>query len=189
MKELYNYINGKVTIIRGDYIVLENNGIGYEIRVPNPFKLKLNEDYKIYTYLHVRDDIRDLYGFTTIKEKDLFLKLISVKGIGPKTALAVIGSAEIEKVIEAIESKNSKYLQRFPGIGPKASQQIVLDLFGKVNFDEAIPTEDPKATIIKDALRSMGYSITEIKKVEKVIIENLDKDNNEILKIALKNLI
>lgn len=186
---MYYYINGKVTLIKGDFIVLENNGVGYMIKIPNPFKLKLNENYTIYTYLHIRDDNQELYGFTNQKEKDLFLKLISVKGIGPKTALTIIGSADIEIIIEAIESKNSKYLQRFPGIGPKAAQQIVLDLFGKVNFDELDSKEDSKATLIKDALKSMGYSLSEIKKVEKIIFDNLDKDSNELLKIALKNLI
>lgn len=186
---MYNYIIGKVTVIRGDYIVLENSGIGYSIRIPNPFSLKLNEEYKIFTYLHIRDDVRDLYGFTTIQERDLFLKLISVKGIGPKGGLAIVASDSIDKVITAIESKNAKYLQRFPGIGPKASQQIVLDLYGKVNFNDSQDNEDPKVSIIKDALKSMGYSTQEIKKVNQIIIDNIDKDNNEILKLALKNLI
>lgn len=186
---MYNYIIGIVTVIRGDYIVLENNNIGYTIRVPHPFDLQLNEEHKIFTYLHIRDDVRDLYGFTTNQERDLFLKLISVKGIGPKGGLAIIASDSIDKVISAIESKNAKYLQRFPGIGPKASQQIVLDLHGKVNFNETNPSDDPKISVIKDALKSMGYSTAEIKRIEKVIIDNLEKENNEILKIALKNLI
>ena len=186
---MYNYFIGKVTLIRGDYIVLETNNIGYTIRVPNPFNLKLDEEYKIYTYLHIRDNIQDLYGFTSIEERDLFLKLISVKGIGPKGGLAIIASDSIDKVIDAIDSKNAKYLQRFPGIGPKASQQIVLDLHGKVNFNETNSNVDPKVNVIKDALKSMGYSSSEIKRIEKFIIDNLDKENNEILKIVLKNLI
>ena len=185
---MYNYIIGKVSLIRGDYIVLENYGIGYQIKVPNPFNLKLNEDYKIFTYLHIRDDLRELYGFTTNEERDLFLKLISVKGIGPKGGLAIIASDSIDKVISAIASKNANYLQRFPGIGPKASQQIVLDLYGKVDFNSS-QADDPKTSIIKDALKSMGYSNQEIKRIQKVIIDNLDKDNNEILKLCLKNLI
>lgn len=186
---MYNYITGKVTIIRGDYIVLENNGIGYQIKMANPFSLKLNEEYKIFTYLHLREDIQELYGFNTIQERDLFLKLISVKGIGPKGGLAIIASDSIDNVIKAIDSKNASYLQRFPGIGPKASQQIVLDLFGKINFDESTNNNDPKVEIIKDALKSMGYSPQEIKRVNKLIIDNLDKDNNDILKLCLKNLI
>lgn len=185
---MYNYIIGKITIIKGDYIVLENNGIGYQIRMPNPFNLKLNEEYKIFTYFHIRDDIRDLYGFYSTEERDLFLKLISVKGIGPKGGLAIIASDSIDKVIKAIESKNSQYLQRFPGIGPKAAQQIVLDLYGKINFNDS-QESDSKLSVIKDALRSMGYSNQEINKLQKIIIDNLEKDTNEILKICLKNLI
>ncbi len=185
---MYNYIKGTITIIKGSYIVLENNDIGYTIKLANPFALTINTEYKIFTYLHVRDDIRDLYGFLTEEERDLFLKLISVKGIGPKGALAIIASDSIDKVIEAIESKNSKYLQRFPGIGPKSSQQIVLDLHGKLSFSDA-ESQDPKASLIIDALKAMGYNANEIKKIDKVIFDNLDKNHNEILKIVLKKLI
>lgn len=186
---MYNYIFGKVTYIQGNYIVLENNNIGYQIRTPNPLNFTKNEEYKIYTYLHVREDIFDLYGFKTIEERELFLKLISVKGIGPKGALAILASGSIDGVIAAINSKDSKYLQRFPGIGPKASQQIILDLHGKIDFEEQNNQVNPKVKIIQDALRSMGYNQTEIKKVNQTIIDNLDKDDSELLRIILKNII
>ena len=84
---MYGYIIGKVTKITPKYIIQENNGIGYIIIVPNPYNFKLNEDYKIYTYQYVREDQNDLYGFLTDEEKEMFLKLISVSGIGPKSAL------------------------------------------------------------------------------------------------------
>lgn len=185
---MYNYIKGTVTLIKGDYLVLENNNIGYNIKMPNPFNLKLNTEYLIYTHVYRRDDIENIYGFQTLEERDLFLRLISVKGIGPKGALAIIASDSTTKVIEAIEAKDAKYLQRFPGIGPKSSQQIILDLYGKVSFHEQ-PTYNPKIEEISNALAAMGYKTNEIKKIHKTILENQDQDNSTILKLVLRQLI
>jgi Holliday junction DNA helicase RuvA len=185
---MINYIKGTVTIIKGEYIVIESNSIGYLIKTSNPFSFELNSEIKIYTYLHVREDAIELYGFKTIEERDLFLKLISVKGIGPKGALAIIASGTIDKVITAINDGDSKYLQRFPGIGPKASQQIILDLHGKLDFNEMQAKENPKIKDIKDALKSMGYSVNEIKTINPIIEANLDKPVNELIKLVLKKL-
>ena len=106
---MFNYIKGKITIIQGDYIVIENNSIGFQIKTANPFNFNLNEDIILYTYLHVREDIFDLYGFKTIDEKNLFLQLISVKGLGPKGALAILASGKISEVINAINQGDNKF--------------------------------------------------------------------------------
>jgi Holliday junction DNA helicase RuvA len=118
---MYGYIIGRVTKITPKYIIQENNGIGYILIAPNPYNFKLNEDYKIYTYQYVREDQNDLYGFLSDDEKELFLKLISVSGIGPKRALSILASGSVSEVIRAIESRNDAYLRKFPGIGIKAS--------------------------------------------------------------------
>ena len=186
---MYNYIQGVVTIIKGEYIVLENNGVGYLIKTGNPFSFELSTTVKIHTYLHVREDALELYGFKTSDERDFFLKLISVKGIGPKGALAIIASGAIEKVINAINTADSRYLQKFPGIGPKASQQIILDLHGKIDLHAVNSKEDPKIKDIIDALKSMGYNQNEIKKVIPTIEDNIDKPVNELIKIILKKLV
>lgn len=186
---MFNYIKGKVTIVRGDYIVLENNNIGYMIKTPNPFSFETNVDATVYTYFHIREDLLDIYGFKTQEQRDFFLKLISVKGIGPKGAMAIIASDSIESVIEAINTGNSRYLQRFPGIGQKASQQIILDLHGKLDFSSNITSkEDPKVTSIKEALKAMGYSSSEIKAVNSIIHENISLPLESIIKIVLKKL-
>lgn len=187
---MINYLKGKITYIKDEYLVVENNGIGYAVKTGNTYGYELNSEIQIYTYLHVREDLMELYGFKTIKEKEIFLKLISVKGIGPKSALAIIASGQIEKLISAISTGDSKYLQRFPGVGPKASQQIILDLHGKININEMnLNEEHPKVNTIKEALKTMGYNNSEIKLIIPEIIANIDQPENELLKIVLKKLI
>lgn len=185
---MYNYITGRITNIYSTYIVLENHGIGYIIRVPNPYSFTVNEDLTIYTHVYFRQDIYDIYGFRSISEKDLFIKLISVKGIGPKGALAIIANGDINKLEQAIEGADAKYLQKFPGIGTKASSQIILDLQGKLirAANEAI---HPKIKDVKDALKSLGYSNTELKKLDSYLSENVDAPIEELVRTSLKRLI
>lgn len=188
MINLYNYIKGKVTFVKGNYIVLENNDIGWQIKTPNPFKFTAGTNITLWTYLHLRQDIMDIYGFSTPEERDFFLQLISVKGLGPKGALAIIASDSTEKVITAIKNSDNKYLQQFPGIGVKASQQIILDLHGKVNFGEEKTNEDPKVTYITEALKAMGYRQSEIKSIAKVIENNIEQPTETLIKTVLKSL-
>ncbi|MBR6072558.1 MAG: Holliday junction branch migration protein RuvA [Acholeplasmatales bacterium] len=183
---MYGYIIGKVMKITPKYIICENNGIGYEIIVPNPFNYKLNEEYKIYTYQHVREDLIELYGFMEFEEKELFLKLISVSGIGPKSALSILATGTVNEICRAIEARNDAYLRKFPGIGSKASQQIILDLAGKLSFtNEGV--SNSKLDDVEDALIALGYSKKEITKVIPKLDANLDE--GELIKEALKKLI
>ena len=188
---MFAYIKGVLEEIHPQKVVVDVNGLGYEIKVSSSLIERLPEKkstVKIYTYLNVREDIQELYGFKTLDEKDFFLKLISVKGLGPKSALPIIASNNISGVIEAIKKGDAKYLQKFPGIGPKASQQIILDLHGKIDIDKTIKT-NPKLLQAKAALESLGYKQKEIKQVLPVIESNLDKELGDIIKIALRNLI
>lgn len=168
--------------------MIEAGAIGYLIRMGNPFSYEAGQEVQVFTYLHVREDALELYGFHTQPERDMFLKLLSVKGIGPKTAMAIIASGAIDKVISAIENGDSRYLQKFPGIGVKASQQIILDLHGKLDFHPEAK-ENPKINDVRDALKSMGYNPAEIKAIIPVIETNLDKPVNELIKIVLKHLV
>lgn len=188
---MYDYIKGTITDITPKYIVLENNNIGYSIKVPNPYYYDLNKEETIYTYLHVREDIYELYGFPTKDERDFFLSLISVKGLGPKGALAILASGKMSDTIDAIKASNNKFLEKFPGIGSKASQQIILDLNGKLNFEEmkAKAPEDPRIEDVRITLRNLGYKNQEIKKVEPVIASNIDKPMGEVIKITLKAML
>ena len=182
---MFDYIKGSVTSIGSNYIVIENNDIGFIVFTASPYSFKLDEKLVVYTYTYVREDIFDLYGFKTIDERNIFKKLISVKGIGPKGALAILANGDIDGLQNAIEEGDSKYLQKFPGIGPKASGQIILDLKGKLG---AVTVLDPKINDVKEALKSLGYNNQELKKLDKFLVENKDLSIQELIKQSLKKL-
>ena len=130
---MYSYIIGEIVEINVDHIVVENNGIGYLIYVSNPYEFTKGKKIKVYLYQYVKEDVLLLYGFKTIEEKEMFLKLILVKGIRCKTAIGILATGDLEKIISAIETNDVNYLKKIPGIGPKAAKQIILDLQGKFN--------------------------------------------------------
>ena len=132
---MYEYIKGILTKITAKYIVVETAGIGYLLHVANPYAYsgKMNQEVQVYLHQVVREDAHLLYGFATEEEKQLFLNLISVSGIGPVSALAIIAADDNAGLVQAIESKNITYLTKFPKIGKKTAQQMVLDLEGKIN--------------------------------------------------------
>lgn len=184
---MYNYIIGTVKGIFPSSITLDNNGVGYEILTPNPYEFKLDTEDKVYIYHHVREDIFQLYGFKDKEAKKLFIKLLSVKGIGPKSAMAILATGNVNDVIGAIELGNSKFLNKFPGIGPKASQQIILDLKGKLNLQEDFIVKSDSITEVEEALKSLGYKAKEIKKA----LKDLDptKPTDQLLKDALATML
>ncbi len=182
---MYEYISGMLTKVTPKYVVLDNNGVGYLIYVPNPYNWKVNDYYTIWVYQAVRDDSIDLYGFSTFEEKELFLKLISVTGIGPKTSLPILAASNISDIKEAIVSGNTSYMQKFPGVGPKAAQQIILDLRGKIEFDSVALFKDELDDCV-EALVALGYSKKEVNKIIGKIDSKLPQ--NEIIKQALKLL-
>lgn len=185
---MYGYIIGKVTKITPKYIICENNGIGYLLIVGNPYNYKLSTEYKIFTHQYVREDTLDLYGFLTEDEKELFLKLISVSGIGPKSALSILASGTVKEIVNAIENRNDTYLKKFPGIGAKASQQIILDLKGKLVFsdDDFVP-KNSKLEDVEAALIALGYSKKEVTKVLSKLDTSLDE--GALVKLALQKMV
>lgn len=184
---MYGYIKGTVTRITPKNIIVENQGIGYLLIVSNPYNFSLNKDYKVYVYQYVREDVIDLYGFISEEEKDLFLKLISVSGIGPKSALSILATGTVSEIVKAIEARNDAYLRKFPGIGAKASQQIILDLQGKLNLAEEMLIKNTKLEDVEQALLALGYNKKEIAKVLPKLDQTLDE--GALVKQALKTLI
>ncbi len=182
---MYGYIKGVVTHIEPTHIIVENNNIGYLIITPNSYRYKTSQEVIVYTHHYVREDINNLYGFTSMAEKDLFIKLISVSGIGPKSALSILASGETDKIVYAIEMEDVKYLNQFPGIGPKSSQQIILDLKGKLSSNAVVLTD----TLLeaREALGALGYSRTNINKALKKV--DPEKSIEEVIKQALAYLI
>ena len=186
---MYGYIRGKITLIDSSYVIIENNDIGYIIYVPNPYSYKLNDNYTIYTYNHIREDENLLYGFTSREEKELFLKLINVKGLGPKMALPIIATGSLTMIADAVENENINYLKKFPKIGDKVAKQMVLDLKGKLNtINTGLFAKEDFSNELTEVLLGLGYKQADIKKViNKVNTElSLESQVKEALKLMLK---
>ena len=133
---MFAYIMGNVSYASADEIVLENNKIGYRIKVPLSTSSKLkegDEDVKLYTYLSVKDDGLELYGFLTENEFKMFKLLIAVSKVGPKSASAILSSAKVSEIARAVIDNDSALLSKTPGIGKKTAERIVLELGGKVS--------------------------------------------------------
>lgn len=160
---MYNYIKGVVTEYGPNYICLENNNIGYMIYVPNPYVYQEEKEYKVYIYNYIREEEYTLYGFRNEEERNMFLRLINVKGVGPKLALPIMASP-VDAVYDAIERENILYLTKFPKIGDKVARQIILDLKGKLVRNDDLFTNDGLDELM-NVLESLGYKKGDIKKI------------------------
>ena len=188
---MISFLKGDIVEINVDYVLIDVNGVGFQVFVGKPQDFSYGRSL-IYTYYHVKEGGVSLYGFKTKQEQDLFLRLINVSGIGPKTASGILGATTTNSLISAIELGNIAFLKKLPSIGPKAAQQIVLDLKGKLISDEQAnkpsTKKSDKYSDVYDALRQFGYKVTEIdnaiNKVEN--IENLQTVS--IIKECLKLL-
>ncbi|MDD6223869.1 MAG: Holliday junction branch migration protein RuvA [bacterium] len=185
---MYNYMVGVVTEIESSYIVLEVSGIGYQIYTPNPYSFDISKDYKVYLYQYLREDENHLYGFKTLEEKEMFLKLIGVKGLGPKMALPILATGSISGILDAIERENILYLKKFPKIGEKLAKQIILDLKGKVKIvSEGVSISNHYEELI-EVLKGLGYKEKDVKNIIVKVDESLSIEDQvkEALKLLLK---
>lgn len=186
---MYSYLVGEVVEINADHIVVENNGIGYLIYVNNPYEYTRGKEIKIYLYQQVKEDALLLYGFKTSEEKEMFLKLILVKGIGCKTAIGILATGDVVSIISAIETSNVAYLKKIPGIGPKAAQQIILDLQGKFKNSQAtVLINNNDLDEAAEVLIALGYKKAEVDKALAVLL-NEKLDTNGYVKRALSLLV
>ena len=190
---MYAYIKGNISEINPTNIVVDNNGIGYEVVVANPYEYQLNEEKTIYISQQVREDSNILYGFSNKEQKKVFLLLLKVKGVGPKSALAILAGGTSAEIIGAIENQDAVYLTKFPGIGKKSAQQIILDLQGKVDFSMTSISSAPSAVnnYLSDAmlaLEALGYSKKELAKMEKKLSAHDFNGGDEYVKQGLKLL-
>ena len=187
------FIKGTVFQTKKDSVIIENNGIGYQIFIPNPQTLVYGNEMMIYTYQHVREDAILLFGFQSMEEHELFLRLIEVKGLGPKTAVNILGVASIQNFMDAIEKNDVAYLKSMPGIGAKTAQQIVLDLKGKLvmheNKKQIASDLNEILQDASDALLALGYKATEISRVIKEISMQEYHSVDEAMRLALAKLL
>ncbi|HEN6083367.1 TPA: Holliday junction branch migration protein RuvA [Streptococcus agalactiae] len=194
---MYDYIKGKLSKITAKFIVVETAGLGYVIYVANPYSFSgyVNQEVTIYLHQVIRDDAHLLFGFHMENEKEIFLNLISVSGIGPTTALAIIAVDDNEGLVSAIDNSDIKYLTKFPKIGKKTAQQMILDLSGK--FVEASGESATSRKVSSEqnsnleeameALLALGYKATELKKV-KAFFEGTNDTVEQYIKSSLKML-
>lgn len=187
---MYDYIIGQVKRVTHEYIVLEQNQIGWCIYTPNPFAFQIVEvNQQVYIHMHVREDVQQLFGFKTIEQRELFRKLLQVSGIGPKGALAILASGNPSQVISAIESEDESFLVKFPGVGKKTARQMILDLKGKLGSlindpNLVIPSKDGELPLFGVnpnqhhldeailALGALGYSDKELTKIKPKLEQN-----------------
>ncbi|MDY0345260.1 MAG: Holliday junction branch migration protein RuvA [Bacilli bacterium] len=182
---MYYSFKGKITLVRKDFIVIEVEGIGFQVFVPHIEDYRMDEEIFIYVYQVVREDEQYLVGFKSEYEKEAFLSLISVKGIGPRTALGAMSTTSAEELFSAISANNITFLKKLPGIGAKAAAQIILDLKGQLTGS---PSGNPNQyDEVRDALKGLGYKVKEIENVLASINEK-DATNEDILRLALKKL-
>ncbi|HOA18851.1 MAG TPA: Holliday junction branch migration protein RuvA [Sedimentibacter sp.] len=190
---MISYIKGEVVKKGIDYLILDNNNIGYYINTSFSTLEKISEKEKIIilTYMHIREDIIALYGFLTSDEIDLFKKLISVNGIGPRAGLSVLSTYEVNTVKEIILKEDVSGLSKVPGIGKKTASKIILELKDKVGTVEELKGSEivvsSEMSDVIEALTSLGFNYAEVKRT----LGNMElsgKSENDIIKEALKNM-
>jgi len=183
------FIKGKVHSFTLDWVILDCGNIGYKIYFAHPEKLKLNEDVLLYTYQYIREDEHSLFGFLTQTDYDLFTKLISVKGVGCKTANSIFASSNTDRLVQAIEVSDVDYLKKLPGIGAKTASQIILDLKGKLVSEHKEDSKLSKSLIDTfDALKSLGYKQSELNPLVKQLENHVDQSTDALLKLSLQIL-
>lgn len=195
------YLKGKLALIQEESIIVDVGGIGYEVICPNPFiyQGKVDKELFIFTYQHFREDDQSLFGFKNEDEKYLFTKLISVSGIGPKSAISILGAVNVSEFISAVELEDEKYLTQFPGIGKKTARQIILDLKGKLSglfsIDQHPEGETARDTNhsgldeTQEALLALGYSRKEINQIMPQLKQSQKSETNALIKAALALLV
>ena len=196
------YLVGTVAEASEDNIVVELNGMGFNVRVPYGYGFKVGSEIKVHTYTYVKEDAFQLFGFETKDQLELFKKLITVNGIGPKGALAILSVMSANDLRFAIYSQDASAIAKAPGIGKKTAERVILDLKDKIKLEDvtALPgageTENGlladnfeaarKEAI--DALAALGYGISEAAKAVSKVAVTEESTTEEILKMALKNL-
>ncbi len=199
---MYAYIKGTVEYLDMESFVIDNNGIGYRILTSTNVisKIKLHETITTYTYLNVREDDMTLFGFLSNEEVSVFKLLISVSGIGPKVALAIMSQLTLDELRMAVISEDYKAIAKANGVGPKTAQRAVIELKDKFKLEDIFMDDDMSDDLsdaVNDdiitetamALTSLGYSNVEALRAIKKI-EGADKMTaSELLSAALKKLI
>ena len=194
---MYEYIKGELTYVGASYVVIETGGIGYKIYVSAPVLTKLGaigKEVKLYTYLNVKEDLMELYGFSNRDELELYRILITVSGVGPKAGMAILSTLTPDQFKIAVAKGDSKAIAKSPGVGAKTAGRIILELKDKIKLDltdvEGVEAEpdgfaenDPRGEAV-EVLTVLGYTNAEARKALSGLAGSVD----EMVAQALKNM-
>ncbi len=195
---MISYIKGTVKYLSNEEIIIERDGIGFGILTSQNVinKLRIEDNVTLFTHMHVREDDISLFGFLSQDEKTIFRQLISISGIGPKGALAILSTLSIDELRIAVLSEDYKAIAKANGIGTKTAQRVVIDLKDKLKLEDILP--DAEASVQEEsigndnmaeaalALTSLGYSNLEALRALKKVKNNENMSVEELLKAALK---
>jgi Holliday junction DNA helicase RuvA len=184
-------VRGEITQIEGNAVIVEVGGWGVRVQTPLPLQTRLHVGMAVllYTHLVVREDAWSLYGFETQAERDLFTLLLSVDGVGPRTALALLSGASLDTIQRAIFQEDAELLSRLPGIGRKTVQKIVLSLHDRLKPSSALENmagmSDADSEVLA-ALTALGYSVVEAQMAIQSLPPDAPADVEERLRLALR---
>ncbi|MEW6242248.1 MAG: Holliday junction branch migration protein RuvA [Chloroflexota bacterium] len=184
-------LNGEITQIEDNALVLEVGGVGLRVFVPAPLRgrLKVGEAAFLFTHLVVREDALTLYGFESQADRDLFNLLLGVDGVGPKVALSVLSTLTLDAVQRAVFAEEGEILSRVPGVGKKTAQKIALHLKDKLKPADALARVAAMADYDSEvlaALTALGYSVVEAQSAIQSLPKDAPKDVEERLRLALQ---
>jgi len=192
---MISYLKGKIINKGQGYVILEISDIGYKVFINDALyaEIDIGQDLEFYTYQNVREDALDLYGFSNLEQLEMFELLLTISGIGPKSALGVLAVANIEDIKESIARGDSGLLTKVSGIGKKTAERVVLELREKIGVISAgRETEGSREGIVAsgeeiDALMALGYSMQQARDALKSVDLKI-KDTGERIKAALKSI-
>lgn len=183
-------LKGKITLRDGNYVLVEVGGVGYKVLVPSKIATGTEENIHLFIYTHIKEDALDLFGFSEITDLKLFENLISVSGVGPKTAIAIFSFSDRESIVKAVLEGDVDFFTKIPRLGKKNAQKIIIELKNKLGDDSILDLSEPESAEndeIIQALETFGFSIKESRNVLKKIDKNV-KTTEEKIKMALKYL-
>lgn len=197
------YVKGIIEDIREDDVVIDVGGLGYHVRISVDTAARLpgiGEKAKLYTYMNVREDAIQLFGFLSRNDLEIFRKCITVSGIGPKGALAILSVLDADSLRYAIMSGDVKAITKAPGIGARTAERLILELKDKIQIDEGMigreieetraagSADTPQKREAVEALVSLGYGQAEAMKAVNAIERIEEMDSGAVLKAALKKM-
>lgn len=186
---MYYYLRGQIMEVYQDSIIIDVSGVGYQVLMSHPETYTPRQSAIVYVSQIVREDEQYFVGFSSLREKDVFNKLINCKGIGPRTALGALKDITLDEFLYAIQTSDVKRLKKLSGIGPKAAAQIILDLKGVLALDSGESQEKLSAAQLdaKQALKNLGFKVKDIEDCLKKI-EDKNLSCEEYITLVLRNI-